>query len=253
MSETINIERKRFLHSLVFPFFFVALIWMIKFFELIMDYDFTSYSLYPRKLSGMIGIITSPLLHADFKHLLSNSVPILILGVGVFYFYNKVAYQVLIISYLAHGLWLWAFGRESYHLGASGLVYSFFSFLFFSGIIRKNINLLAISLTVAFWYGSMIWGIFPQKQPISWEGHLMGFIAGLILAIYYRHKGPQPKIYQWEIDEEEDDEDKETAYWEIAYKNKIQEPERSSNNSQEGKDIKYHYSENKKLNNDKTS
>lgn len=192
---------------------------MIKIFEMVMDYDFTPYSLYPRKISGLLGIITSPLLHANFKHLVSNSVPILILGIGVFYFYNKVAWQVLVISYIVHGIGLWAFGREAYHLGASGLVYSFFSFLFFSGIIRKNVNLMAISLAVAFWYGSMIWGIFPQKQPISWEGHLMGFIAGIVLAVYYKKQGPQPKIYQWELDEENEEENiDEEGYEKMEYK-----------------------------------
>ena len=210
-----------------------------------MDYDLTTYSLYPRKLSGLLGLITSPLIHGDFKHLVSNSIPILILGVGVFYFYNKVAYQVLIISYLSHGLWLWAFGREAYHLGASGLVYSFFSFLFFSGVLRKNINLLAISLLVAFWYGSMIWGIFPQNKPISWEGHLMGFIAGIVLAIYYRHEGPQAKIYQWEIDEEIEDEDEGPPYWEIGYKQKVNKRDNKTDQSREKDKVKYHYTKNK--------
>ncbi len=210
-----------------------------------MDYDLTTYSLYPRKLSGLLGLITSPLIHGDFKHLVSNSIPILILGVGVFYFYNKVAYQVLIISYLSHGLWLWAFGREAYHLGASGLVYSFFSFLFFSGVLRKNINLLAISLLVAFWYGSMIWGIFPQNKPISWEGHLMGFIAGIVLAIYYRHEGPQAKIYQWEIDEEIEDEDEGPPYWEIGYKQKVNKRDNKTDHSRENDNVKYHYTKNK--------
>lgn len=219
---------------------------MIKLFEIIMNYDFSSYGLYPRKISGLLGIITSPFLHANMNHLISNSVPLLILGVGVFYFYNKIAYQVLLVSFIANGLWLWVFGREAYHIGASGLIYSFFSFLFFSGIIRKNINLMAISLFVAFWYGSMIWGIFPQKKPISWEGHLMGFIAGTVLSIVYRKDGPQPKVYQWEIDEENEYEEEGNAYWEIGYSGKMNYIDKKTDHSQESGDIKYHYVKDKR-------
>ncbi|MFC2121421.1 rhomboid family intramembrane serine protease [Bacteroidota bacterium] len=216
---------------------------MIKLVEIIMDYDFAPYSLYPRKLSGLLGIITSPLLHSGIKHLVSNSVPVLVLGLGVFYFYNKVAYKVLLISYFAQGIWLWCFGREAYHLGASGLIYSFFSFLFLSGIIRKNINLLAISLFVAFWYGSMIWGIFPVDRPVSWEGHLMGLIAGAVLAVYYRKQGPQQKIYDWELEEkiEDEAETEEFPYWKIGINTREKAINEKTDHSNFDEGIKYHY------------
>ena len=90
----------------------------------------------------------------------------------------------------------------NFHIGASGIVYALASFIFFSGIISKNKNLSALSLIVIFIYGSLFWGLFPTDQKISWEGHLSGFISGLILSWYFRKNLPKRKKYQWEIDEE---------------------------------------------------
>lgn len=104
------------------------------------------------------------------------------------------------------GIWVWVGGRSGYHIGASGLVYGLASFLFFSGVIRNDIRLLAISLLVVFLYGSMIWGIFPIFPQVSWESHMLGGISGLVLAIYYRKYGPQKKVYEWELEEEEEEE-----------------------------------------------
>lgn len=112
---------------------------------------------------------------------------------------------MLFVSYLFTGAVVWILARSSYHIGASGLIYSFGSFLFFSGIIRANINLLAISLLVSFLYGSMVWGIFPYRPDMSWESHLTGMVVGLFLAYHYRHEGPQPTPFMRDIEEEEDD------------------------------------------------
>ena len=98
---------------------------------------------------------------------------------------------------------MWVAAREAYHIGASGIIYGFVSFLFFSGIFKKYPRLLTVSLLVVFMYGSMVWGVFPTTKPISWEGHLFGSIAGLALAIYFRKEGPKRKIYDWELEDEE--------------------------------------------------
>ena len=107
------------------------------------------------------------------------------------------------------GILVWLIARPSYHIGASGLVYSFAAFLFASGIIRRNINLLAISMLVIFLYGSMVWGIFPYRPDMSWESHLMGLTIGVILAISYRHEGPGPTKFI--SDMEDDDEGRRTG------------------------------------------
>ena len=208
----MKVEQKRFFHSLLFPLLFLLLIWIIKISEILLDLDFAFLGIFPLKTKGLIGIITAPLIHSDIQHLLANSVPLLIFGTGLFYFYNKIAHKVFFLSYLIANIWIWFGARQAYHIGASGLVYSFASFLFVSGVIRRNVKLMAISLLVVFLYGSMIWGVLPIQPHVSWESHLLGAIAGIVLAFYYRNKGPDRKIYSWELEEEVEDEDR---YWEI--------------------------------------
>jgi membrane associated rhomboid family serine protease len=208
------IEKKKVWLSIIFPAFFVALLWLVKLIEVTDNRSFWYYGIYPRSISGIAGIILSPLIHGNINHLLDNSIPLFFLGWAVFYFYNKVSYRVFFIIYFFSGLAVWIFARSSYHIGASGLIYGLGSFLFFSGIIRQNINLLAISLLVAFLYGSMVWGIFPYKQGISWESHLAGGTAGFLLSILYRKAGPEPTRHVW-YDEDEDNEEDEGDYWKV--------------------------------------
>ncbi len=203
----MNIEKKRFILSLIFPLFFISIIWIVKIAELVFDVDLGFLGIFPLRISGLPGIIFAPFIHANFKHLFANTIPLFILGIGLFYFYNKIAYKVFFLIFLFSNIWLWFGGREAYHIGASGLIYGLAFFLFVSGMIRKNANLMAISLLVVFLYGSMIWGLFPLKPKVSWEGHLFGALSGVVLAIYYRDKGPKRKIYSWELEEEDDDDD----------------------------------------------
>nr|NQU93908.1 rhomboid family intramembrane serine protease [Bacteroidota bacterium] len=118
---------------------------------------------------------------------------------------------------LVTSFWVWIWAREAYHIGASGVIYGLASFLFFSGIFRKESRLMAISLIIAFLYGGLIWGLFPElfpKKNISWESHLMGLLSGLVLALFFRKEGPQKKQWSWELEEETDDVvDEENAYW----------------------------------------
>jgi membrane associated rhomboid family serine protease len=138
------------------------------------------------------------------------------LATALFYFYRDISLKVLLGIWLLSGIWVWFGGRESWHIGASGVIYGLSSFLFFSGLIRKNTQLAALAMVVAFLYGSMVWGIFPDfipRENISWEGHLGGFVSGIILAFYFRKTGPKPKRYSWEFEEESDEDDDENAYW----------------------------------------
>jgi membrane associated rhomboid family serine protease len=196
-----NTSSKIFL-SLFYPFLFVLVIWGIKFFELAENINLAWYGLYPRTLHGLLGIFTAPLLHADFSHLLSNTLPLLILGAIICFFYRAIAFQVFFWVYLMTGIWVWAAGRESYHIGASGIIYGFVTFLFFSGVFRKDTRLLALSLFVTFLYGGTVWGILPIQNGISWESHLLGSLAGLITAYNFRKEGPPPRKYDLGTDEE---------------------------------------------------
>jgi len=172
--------------SIRFPILFIFFLFLIKFIEVITDQSWYHYGVFPRTITGLKGILFAPLLHSDFNHLLSNSVSLLVLLSSIFYFYKAVAFRIFAISYLLVGLWVWILGRESYHIGASGLVYAFFGFLVFSGILRKQRSLLTISLLTIFLYGSLVWGILPNDSHISWESHLFGFFTGLIIAYWYK-------------------------------------------------------------------
>ena len=175
-------EKGKIVRSILYPSLFVMLLWAVKFVEIIFGIDFIRFGLYPRSYSGLIGVLTCPLIHSSFNHLFSNSIPLLVLGGITFYFYRPIAFSVFFWVYLMSGIWLWAAGREAYHVGASGLVYGFVAFLFFSGIFRKERKLLVLSLLVTFLYGSLIWGIFPIYPQISWESHLLGSLAGIATA-----------------------------------------------------------------------
>lgn len=207
----LPVEKKRVYLSIIFPAFFVVLLWLVKIFEIVDNNDLWFYGIYPRSADGLPGILVSPLIHGNFNHLLDNSIPLFLLAWALFYFYNKVSYRVFFIIWFFSGVAVWIFARPSYHIGASGLIYGLGSFLFFSGIIRQNIHLLAISLLVAFLYGSMVWGIFPYRQGVSWESHLAGGTAGFLLSLLYRKTGPEPTRHKWEEEDEENGE--EDAYW----------------------------------------
>ncbi len=199
-------KNKRFWLSMAFPFLILLIIWLVWFVENTAGLDFSDLGIFPRKISGLKGIVFSPFIHGNIRHLIDNSIPLLTLLGVIFYFYPSLAYRIFFLTWIMSGIWVWFGGREAYHIGASGLIYGFAAFVFVSGIIRNYIPLLAISLLVVFLYGSMVWGIFPIKEEISWESHLLGSLAGVILAVHYRKYGPQAPKWEWE-DAEEDDED----------------------------------------------
>jgi len=198
-------EKKIFKYSLLIPVAIVAVFWLVKLIENLYHLDLSAFGILPLTVEGLPGIIFSPFIHGSYDHLLSNTFPFLILLFALLYFYRRLAYRIFFLIYILSGICVWLGGRASYHIGASGIVYGMASFLFFSGIFRKDANLLTISIIVVFLYGSMFWGIFPLKPEISWESHLWGSASGLMLAFYYRHQGPVRPASSWENEPEEDD------------------------------------------------
>jgi len=200
-------EKKRFIYAIFIPSIIGILMILIFLLEQGMNWDFHTAGIYPRRTENLWGIFTLIFIHADWGHLINNLISFVILGSCLYFFYNLIATKVLFISYIVSGLILWIIGRESWHIGASGLVYSLAIFLFLSGIIRKHVPLIAISLIIAFLYGSMIWHIFPwqMEDPVSWEGHLSGGIVGSVLSIWFRNEGPQKPVKDWEEEESDDD------------------------------------------------
>jgi len=188
---------KEFFRKLIIPLTFPILLWVIYLVTNLFNFYPYKLGILPRNFSGLVGIFTSPLIHGGFSHLISNTAPLVFMGLGIFYFYPRVSYRVFTIIYLGTGILVWIFGREVYHIGASGIIYGFVSFLFFSGIFRKDNRSIALALIVIFLYGGLIWGVLPVEKGVSWESHLFGAIVGLISSFIFRKVDP-PKKYDWE-------------------------------------------------------
>ena len=203
---------KKFYYSIFIPFTFPVVMWMVYLISLSLNLDLSRMGILPRDMIGILGIISGPVVHANLSHLLSNTMPLLILGWTIFFFYSKVSYKSFIVIYVLTGLFVWLFARQVYHIGASGIVYGFVSFLFFSGIFRRDNKSIAIALIVTFLYGGIVWGVLPGQKGISWESHLFGGIAGIITAFIFRKIDPQKK-YDWEDEEDDFDVDElEVSY-----------------------------------------
>lgn len=190
---------------------FILLLWTVKSVEWANGVDLGVLGILPRTLKGSIGIITGPLVHGDVFHLLSNTFPLLVLGLGLFYFYHKIAFEVFIWIYLASGFWVWIIGREAYHIGASGIVYGLMMFIFWGGVLRKNPKSLAISMIIFFLYGYMIYGLVPGDDAVSWESHVMGSIAGIFLAVYFKKVPIYTGEYDLKATEDDHTEEDSTA------------------------------------------
>ena len=201
-------ERRKFLGSLIIPLIIVALMWTVKIIEVSFGISLSRWGIVPHTAHGLVGILTLPFLHSGWEHLMSNTVPILVLGTALYYCYPSLANRVMIITWLGSGLLTWCIGdADSTHIGASALVYGLNLFLIFSGFIRGNRMLIVISLIMVFLYGSFIWGMIPAlaiPQNISWEGHLSGALIGVLLAIFLRKEGPQKEVHHWDDDDDDD-------------------------------------------------
>ena len=197
-------ERDRILASFILPGTLIVVLWVITLLDETLNLQLWRYGVLPREASGLIGIFFYPLIHADFGHIASNTLPLFLLGALTMYFYRPLAVKIFFIIYFLSGMLIWIIGRQSYHIGASGVIYGLAGFLITSGIIRRNNNLLAISLLIVFAYGGMMAGMFPTLPQISWEGHLSGFFVGMFCAFMYRKQGP-PDEKEPELDDDDVD------------------------------------------------
>ena len=192
--------------DLAIPLAFPLLMWLVYWFEITFHYNFNDFGVKPGEFYGIRGVLFGPFIHSGVEHLFNNTIPVFLLSLALMYFYRPIAFQVFFIGFLATGILTWLIARPNYHIGASGVVYMLFAFLFFKGILSKHFRLIAVSMIVIFIYGSLVWGIFPGESGISWEGHLSGLIAGTGLAIIYRKKGV---IFTYPKDERKKEDDDE--------------------------------------------
>ena len=181
----MNILKSRLYYSLFFPSIILIIIWTVKITEEILGTSFSHFGLYPLRIQNITGIVFYVFIHGDFEHLFSNTFAFFILCGSLFYFYKHNAFKIFFFLWIFSGITLWLIGRPSYHIGISGIIYGLASYLFFSGLFVKERTLSVVSLLVVFLYGSIVWGMLPGKDGISWEGHISGFAWGLILSFYF--------------------------------------------------------------------
>lgn len=178
---------------------FVAVLWLVHVLFADPAIDRGMFGIWPREWHGLIGILTAPLVHADYAHLVGNSVPLVVLGTAMLYLYPRSSRIVLPAVYFGTGVAVWLFARGSSHIGASGLVYGMFAYVLAAGLLRRDRRALATSLLVCFLYGALVWGVLPLQVHMSWETHLAAAVIGAALALALRHRDvPLRKQYSWE-------------------------------------------------------
>lgn len=174
--------------SLRFPLIALALMWIIQIVQWLLGIELGFLGIYPRTIEGLKGILFAPMVHGDFGHLLSNSPPFLVLTAMVLFFYRRIALPAFVLIYLLTGMAVWIFGREVFHIGASGVIYGLVAFVFWNGVFRRNLKSMALAAIVLFYYGSMVAGIVPGQSGISWESHLLGAISGILVSFGFKKR-----------------------------------------------------------------
>ena len=194
-------SHSRFRAAAIVSLMFVAALAVVHVASWALELDLQRFGIHPRDALGLAGVFMAPLLHGDVAHLASNALPLLIAGTALLYLYPDSSRFVLPALYLGTGVLVWLFGRDSIHIGASGLVYGIVAYVFVGGILRRDRRAWAASVLVAFFYGAMVWGVLPLKHGVSWETHLAAAAIGVALAIALRRRDiPPRKLYSWELE-----------------------------------------------------
>jgi membrane associated rhomboid family serine protease len=160
----------------------IGLMWLLEILDVGAGGRLNLYGIIPRTQIGLRGIFFAPFLHSGFPHLISNTIPFITLGWFVMLREVREFFSVSAIALLASGVGVWLFGAPGVHLGASGVVFGYFGFLLSRAYFERSALAIAVSAAVGLLYGSLIWGVLPTQMGISWEGHLFGFLGGVLAA-----------------------------------------------------------------------
>lgn len=160
----------------------IAVCWVIEIVNFMLGHRLNAFGVLPRHLSGLPGIVTAPVLHAGFGHLLSNTGGLLILGGLTQLQGNRRFIEVTLIVALVGGVLVWLLARGAYHVGASGLVFGYFGYLVARGYYRRSLISIVVAAGVVLMFGGLLHGLLPLQTHVSWEGHLFGLLSGVFAA-----------------------------------------------------------------------
>ena len=160
----------------------VALLWGVECVNALLDHHLNRWGLLPRSLPGLVGIPLSPFLHGSFAHLTLNTVPFVVLGGFVAFRGTRIFLAVSFCIILLSGAALWLLGRSAYHVGASSVLFGYFGYLVACGWYERSVTALLVALLTLGLYGGTVWGVLPTRSYVSWEGHLFGLLAGVLVA-----------------------------------------------------------------------
>lgn len=198
-TDSLHLTRQHLFESLRFPLIAVAFLWTVHLWQMVDGFDPGAYGIMSRRIWGLRGIVTAPLVHGSWKHLISNTLPLFFLTFIAIYFYRKVAMRAFWLIYFLTGAAVWLFARPVSHIGASGVIYGLVAFVFWNGIFRRSLRSIVLAAIVMLLYSGMFLGVLPDQEGISWESHLIGSLAGIFAAY----------IFKGELEDEEAEETKE--------------------------------------------
>jgi len=162
-------------------FILVALIWGVELVNFFLGHGLVSWGIYPRNFSGLIGIPFAPMVHGGLLHTVSNTVPLLFLGALTLAGGKRRFWETTVAVTVLSGALVWLFARDAYHVGASGLVFGYFGAILARAVMERSISAVAIGIGTVMAYGGLILGVLPLRSYVSFESHLFGLIAGILV------------------------------------------------------------------------
>ncbi|OAN11719.1 rhomboid family intramembrane serine protease [Photobacterium jeanii] len=152
------------------------------------------YGLLPRHITHITGLVAYPFLHGSWSHLISNLISFSVLAFLVARSGSARLIAVIVITWAVSSIGVWLFGRTSFHIGLSGIVYGLWAYLITYAFIFRSIKSIVIGVIVMFFYGSMVWGFLPVHQWISFESHLFGALAGILAGFRFARRDKSKQI-----------------------------------------------------------
>lgn len=171
-------------------FFILAVLWVIQIINAASGYRLNQFGILPRKKRGLFGILVSPFLHGSPSHLLFNSIPLFILSALIMVGGTTLFLGISILIILMTGIATWAWGRHAIHVGASGVIMGYWGFLLCNAYLHPSTLTIILGILCLYYLGSLFFSLFPTEERVSWEGHVFGFLSGLLTCFWINHPGP---------------------------------------------------------------